>query len=384
MASIGAGGIPALTRQANTSRAFLSLQLVIAVVAASSASGHAPGQNHLRAGAAASPAAASAAAASAAAASTRVPAELQTLSPTSRPDADALERQLSVVPAADGSLPRSLALGLNTRHHLGRGGWIAVCIGLCCMMIFCSGYLWNKTWFEGPGKASPRAGDGVKGVTKGARRGSLNRSFSSSTDVDVDAVAPEAGTDKPAALCSTLALPKCESRFAVPLSALAMGDGDSNFNIIGYSGNVLLQALVSNVANGRQLDLSLVHPGSTPRLTIRPPSPGCGNVPNSLEVCGPKGVHYGLLEAKSATSYVVTKEEQVLMTIECDTSRGVELTITTPDGKVAASASCSKQRWKGVEHLEVRVLPCMDGLLALGTLLVVVVPTLESRPLVLE
>eukprot|EP00747_Dinoflagellata_sp_TGD_P163394 gnl/TRDRNA2_/TRDRNA2_182023_c0_seq1.p1 gnl/TRDRNA2_/TRDRNA2_182023_c0~~gnl/TRDRNA2_/TRDRNA2_182023_c0_seq1.p1 ORF type:complete len:470 (+),score=74.37 gnl/TRDRNA2_/TRDRNA2_182023_c0_seq1:131-1540(+) len=175
---------------------------------------------------------------------------------------------------------------------------------------------------------------------------------------------------EPPPLCPTLVLPVCEARFAVAVHALA--DASKDFDVIGLSGTPLLRVAMRGHSASRSLEISMAHPGSTPRVTIRTKNedmrPGASK---SLEILGPQGTSYGDLVLQPSGAFFVIRDQRTVMIIDGDTV-GLWLTVTSGEGRPLASVMCGGENFGGVEHLELHVNPGIDAVLVLSCVLAVV------------
>jgi len=169
----------------------------------------------------------------------------------------------------------------------------------------------------------------------------------------------------PPPLAPSLVLPVCEARFAVPMIELAQLTGQGELGIVGLSGNLLLRVAVRNVGKRRAIEISMPEASTAPRATIGP-SLNDINKPDDgfMEIRGLKGAFYGTLEVRTHGASYVTKDGEVIMTIDGDTET-LCLTIETGQGLPLASVRCDGE-FGETDHLAIRVEPGVDTVLVLA------------------
>lgn len=165
----------------------------------------------------------------------------------------------------------------------------------------------------------------------------------------------------PPPLYPDLVLPPCEACFAVPLHTLAQIDV-GQFNVVGPSGSALLSVVLRRGSRGKFLELSLVHAPNSPHAVVGPPSQ------RGLQICGPGGVYYGMLEPQASGAYSVTRGAQNHQ-VMCIDVAGRQLTVNTADGHSLAFASINI--FSGVEHLELKVHNGVDSILVISSVLAI-------------
>jgi len=191
-----------------------------------------------------------------------------------------------------------------------------------------------------------------------------------------DTVAPDifsACTAVPASLCSQLALPACEGRFAVPVQALTDINKGGSIDITGNSGIRFFVLRVKQVGGLRVLHISLSSRGSAPRVTIGPPASGL-RADRALEIRsgGQDASLYGALLPRPNGEYDVVQNGQIQMTLG-DQAGDAQLQVKNVDGQIIASITSSSEGFGGVLHLVTRIHPSVDPVLTLACMFAVIV-----------
>jgi len=179
-------------------------------------------------------------------------------------------------------------------------------------------------------------------------------------------------TAVPASLCSQLALPACEGRFAVPLQALTDISKEGTIDIVGNSGIRFFVLTVKQVGGQRMLHMSLSSPASAQRVTIGPPASGL-RADRALEIHagGLDASLYGMLLPRPNGQYHVVQNGQTQMTLG-DQAGDVRLQVKNVDGQIIASVTSSSEGFGGVLHLVVRIHPSVDPVLILACMFSVI------------
>lgn len=172
----------------------------------------------------------------------------------------------------------------------------------------------------------------------------------------------------PPPLCPTLVLPMSEVRFGVPMLELAQLTTEGELGIVGLSGEPL-RAHIRRDGMHRSLQLSMAEAGSAPWATVGPNEQDA-NKPGqlSLDIRGPEGLFYGLLEMRAGGSTYVTKDGRTVMIID-DENSSIQLSIKTGGGVSLASVKCATRA--GVDFVEIKVQPRVDTFLVLACALAV-------------
>lgn len=175
------------------------------------------------------------------------------------------------------------------------------------------------------------------------------------------------------AICPALILPHGEAHFSVPVEGvLKLGVGQFPVEILGPSGRPLLHARLpaQPVGNapaaakgaGRWLELTTTATSRYPHACVGPVTLGSPAI-EALEIRGPKGNAYGLLEPGDG-GWLAKRGGRVVLRIAGGAHRGLQA--FSSDEAMIATAT------PGGERLSVQVSPGVDALLTLLCMLAVV------------
>lgn len=197
-----------------------------------------------------------------------------------------------------------------------------------------------------------------------ARRSSKGTGGVSDQDSGVESEILRHG-DGPPHMCGALVLPHCEAWFAVGWSSL---HGANNFELFGLSGRPLLRAEIMREPGMHEVKVAML-PAISPTLGRATMSGRPGDV---FTVSGSTSKVYGT---------VTTVGQGIFTLIHSDSGREVftltymaddgHILVLAPDGTmISAACRCEKSSIsEGLDHLEVRVYPGFDAVLALCCIL---------------
>jgi len=181
----------------------------------------------------------------------------------------------------------------------------------------------------------------------------------------------------PSPLCPSLVLPSRMSGFTIPMSEIL--DASESSGVLNISSalshTALLQASVCANGANRRLEIKTTEPGAPVRASIgnsRTQRPGPNSI-NMFDIYGQGGSYYGLLDIRISGSCIITRHGQPVMTIDGDPEE-LNLWITSAGGEDVATAKCTNEglgELESVEHVDIRVQPGMDAVLALACILAV-------------
>mmetsp|Transcript_76596 Transcript_76596/g.212787 ORF Transcript_76596/g.212787 Transcript_76596/m.212787 type:complete len:536 (-) Transcript_76596:163-1770(-) len=169
---------------------------------------------------------------------------------------------------------------------------------------------------------------------------------------------------RPPPVCKELVLPHCDAMFAVSFDMLEEASG--SFELYGLSGKPLLRADVQKEPmSGRGMLTISMKPAKSPALCtlINVPSGGRPHI----EVKDKNNAPYGEIVCTGPMQFILTHQGREVMQLAFD-SQSSQLILTSAfDGSTLACASkCMESDFfQQVEHLEVRVYPGVDAVLAL-------------------
>jgi len=165
----------------------------------------------------------------------------------------------------------------------------------------------------------------------------------------------------PPAICSTLVM-KSAISYEVSMNRLR-GLSTGSLDVLGMSGKKLLQFDVVGEKTDRTLALSCVRHEDDPRTTLR-----CqGSASSRWEVCGRRGVFYGLF-ISDCSRWNLEVEGETVMSVGLDFLEEGRLSAVNPDGEslaVAAEAEDHEGFWR------IEVQPGVDSVLVTSCFLAV-------------
>ncbi|CAE8638086.1 unnamed protein product, partial [Polarella glacialis] len=184
---------------------------------------------------------------------------------------------------------------------------------------------------------------------------------------------------RPDAICPALILPHGEAQFLLPAEALRrLSRGP--VEVLGPSGRPLLHARLQAAAGapvptqGMWLELSTTATSKYPHASVGPLVLGKAlAAPGSLEVRGPRGDRYGLLQPSGRVAWQVLRNGGHLVLSMTLAEGGAGLVVAAASGKVIGSAMPTPEG----EACCVKVSPGVDALLTLLSVLAVILTSPE-------
>lgn len=212
------------------------------------------------------------------------------------------------------------------------------------------------------GVAPPRSGNNVPPVML------PGSALSSAGQLNAPPQPTSIPTGRPTPLCKELVLPHCEAWFAIAFKDLEQSSG--SFDFFGLSGKALLRAQIQQDAGGGGSVSICMKPSKSPtlgKLTLQ--ASGSGK-PNHMQVSGKSG-HYGEYRSTGPMQFSMicnTPEglkEVLKLNFDESTSQLILAAAAGGEQLACASRCVQSEFFTNVEHLEVRVNPGVDAVLAL-------------------
>lgn len=174
----------------------------------------------------------------------------------------------------------------------------------------------------------------------------------------------------PAAICDFLVLQHSEAWFAVSFADLEAANTSGSFDLLGHTGQPLFRVNVAHTGNGGRLGISLKPPMSPTLASVQ-----CGS-DGVMHIFGGNGATYGQLISAGHMSFTIvgTGGRPIISMSFNQMSEGMHLVSPEGNTEFACAARCLDSAFfTNNEHLEIRVSPGMDAVLALLCILGVVV-----------
>lgn len=172
----------------------------------------------------------------------------------------------------------------------------------------------------------------------------------------------------PAPMCGSLVLPHCEAWFAISWDHLMQNE----FELYGLSGRPLLRAYVKRYPDLHEVKISMVPPKSP----VLGSASFTGVRGDPFHVSGSTKMTYGTVMPldEGRFSLLHTETNRELFTIVYMREEG-HILLQSWDGTMVSAACrcCDSEFFTGTDHLEVRVYPGFDAVLALCCFLGIVV-----------
>lgn len=188
--------------------------------------------------------------------------------------------------------------------------------------------------------------------------------------------APQLAVFGPPPICPSLILPNTEARFLIPMENL-LRPNPGVLDILGTSGRKLLHAAVEDSPGGQKM-LSLASVGceGDPRARI------CTTPSEVMQIYGKRQRFYGTLEPRAGVGGALVKcDGYHVMTIDSVDPTGLQLTASTPEGRMLASAGRSGAPGGasgagmpgrgGPDHWRLQVKPGADAVLVASCMLAI-------------